>query len=434
MERMSGTGQVYEGSPATSIEEMARLREQRGLTREQQTEEAAGPIAVVPGTEEEINSLQSYYNRTLQVIDENFRGRNYAIPQPKPDNGAGIPEGTALNEAPDNQMLAWNPGDGNEAGGINDKMASGGDESRGNPLDKDMSALLGNRQHIPKGSESDYLPFSKELETFAQKHHSRQDIKNFYALRKSYQDELNGMNKPGRHLSPDDVRHRRELTVKLAGMGDLEKRLAVYNLDNYNQQKVKDIRNGFAQYAKLCSSSPSQADQYLDKLIRGYSQDREAKKIIKTLCYDTGDRKMGAAVFDRAAQVESEEIFKTLQNSFPRGGGRGSCGACADQVETVMRGMDLQYNDYQRIEGTSPCTHIATELIQSRYDNSQYVGANNNIVLDMWWKGKNFRSGFDGLDYKAFLNPATSNPGKMGAYWRQYWPITNGGPFDGTVR
>lgn len=326
-------------------------------------------------------------------------------------------------------MLAWNPGEGNELDGM---LAFGDGKQQGNPLEKDMSTLLGNRQHIPKSSETDYFNFDKDMEKFAQKHHSRKDISNFYDLRKQYQEEMKGME--GKDLSPDQVRHRTDLKNRLDGMNTLEQKLAVYNLDNYDQKKVQSIRNDFAQYEKLAKSDPGQAGQYLDKFVGKYAQDGEGKKIIKTLCYDAKDKNVGQQVFDKAANVESQQIFKNLQQSFPRGGGRGSCGACADQVEEALKGMDTQFHSWSRIQGTSPCTHIATELVQNKFDGSQSLGAGNNIVLDMWWRGKNFGSGFEGLDYNAFLNPATSDPKKMGAYWRNYWPITNGVPSDGSKR
>jgi hypothetical protein len=333
-------------------------------------------------------------------------------------------------------LIAGTGFDGADATGIwgmGNAKSCNNEPLRQNPSDR-FSAIFEKFEHIPKESEVQYQQFSWDLEEFAQAHHSRKDMLGFSSKKASLVRDRNMLNLPNQSLSKGESARRRTINKTLTGMSHLEGKLSAYDLGRFNAGKVRDIKEAINCDVELSKSSSSLADACLDQFVAFYGKDRDAKKIIKTICFDLKDRKIAEAIYDKMTRRENDEIFATLQKTFPRAGGRGSCGACADKVETVLKSMDLQFHSYQRIKGTEPCTHIATELIPHDFNNRQEINSDNNMVFDMWWNGSNFASGFSDLNYNVFLNATYEEQRQMGVFKRRKWPITNAAPFDGTIR
>jgi len=70
---------IQGGHVPMSAGNAAQLRESRAAARGEQAEAAAGAIAVEPKSPGEVSALQRFYNRTLDVISDTFRAKNFTF-------------------------------------------------------------------------------------------------------------------------------------------------------------------------------------------------------------------------------------------------------------------------------------------------------------------------------------------------------------------
>ncbi|GEM_PF-2475992 len=71
--------------------------QQRTQIREQKPDAAVETVPAAPPTPEEAAAVQSYYNRTLDVIGE-FKGNNYTMPAQKQEGGGQTTQAEATGE------------------------------------------------------------------------------------------------------------------------------------------------------------------------------------------------------------------------------------------------------------------------------------------------------------------------------------------------